>query len=166
MSYRLGDEVLLDLQQIIPLPEAKDFQIQQRQKGAATAAVRSGQGGRDYTRYDLTIGDQRLTRMSKQAAVKTAIQQLYLAGVSLPRIKSVTQENRWVAVHPGPGETIEDAFHREYPTRSPSHLWCDLGISEGDTTWVIPRFGGTHTEHIQRARRGCRIPHRSDLVPQ
>jgi hypothetical protein len=48
----LGDEVLLDLQQIIPLPEAQDFQIQQRQKGAATAAARSG---RDNTRYDVAV---------------------------------------------------------------------------------------------------------------
>jgi hypothetical protein len=45
VPYRLGAEILLDLQQIIPLPEAKDFQIQQRQKGAATAAVRSEQSG-------------------------------------------------------------------------------------------------------------------------
>jgi hypothetical protein len=38
--------VLLDLPQIISLPEAKDLQIQQRQKGAATARAGSG---RDYT---------------------------------------------------------------------------------------------------------------------
>jgi hypothetical protein len=159
VAYRLGAEVLLDLQQIIPLPEAKDFQIQQRQKGAATAAVRSGQGGRDYTRYDLTIGDKTLPRMSKQAAVKTAIQQLHRAGVSPAQIKAVTQESRWVAVHPGAGETIEEAFSREYPARSPSHLWYDLGISEGDTTWVIPRFGGRHTEHILDGLARVAPPH-------
>lgn len=38
-EYRL---TTADPQQIIPLPEAKDFQIQQRQKGAATTAARSG----------------------------------------------------------------------------------------------------------------------------
>jgi hypothetical protein len=159
VPYRLGAEILLDLQQIIPLPEAKDFQIQQRQKGAATAAVRSGQSGRDYTRYDLTIGDQTLPRMSKQAAVKTAIQELHRAGVSLAPIKSVTQENRWVAVHPATGETIEDAFRREYPSRSPNHLWYDLGISEGGTTWVIPRFGGRHTEQILDGLASIAPPH-------
>jgi hypothetical protein len=159
VPYRLGAEILLDLQQIIPLPEAKDFQIQQRQKGAATAAVRSGQSGRDYTRYDLTIGDQTLPRMSKQAAVKTAIQELYRAGVSLVSIKSVTQENRWVAVHPAADETVEDAFRREYPSRSPNHLWYDLGIREGDTTWVIPRFGGRHTEQILDRLASIATPH-------
>jgi hypothetical protein len=171
VPYRLDAEILLDLQQIIPLPEAKDFQIQQRQKGAAAAAVRSGQGGRDYTRYDLAIGGKTLTRMSKQAAVKIAIQELHRAGVSLEQIKPVTQENRWVAVHPSAGETPEDAFQREYPARSPNHLWYDLGISEGETTWVIPRFGGRHTEQILAGLASVAAPHttlkwaRSDVSP-
>jgi hypothetical protein len=159
VSYRLGAQILLDLQQIIPLPEAKDFQIQQRQKGAAAAAVRSGQSGRDYTRYDLTIGDKALTYMSKQAAVKIAIQELHRAGVGLEQIKSVTQENRWVAVHPLADETPEDAFQREYPSRSPNHLWYDLGIREGGTTWVIPRFGGKHTEQILAGLASVAAPH-------
>jgi hypothetical protein len=161
VPYRLGAEILLDLQQIIPLPEAKNFQIQQRQKGAATAAVRSGKSGRDYTRYDLTIGDQTLTRMSKQAAVKTAIQELHRAGVNLAPIKSVALENRWMAVHPAAGETVENAFHREYPSRSPNHLWFDLGIAEGDTTWVIPRLGGRHTERILDGLASIAPPHTS-----
>jgi hypothetical protein len=148
VSYRLGAEVLLDLQQIIPLPEAREFQIQQRQKGAATAAARSETGGRDYTRYDLTIGELTLTRMSKQAAVKTAIQQLHQAGVGLGEIKSVTQANRWVAVHPVADETTKEAFEREHPDRSPRGLWFDLGISDDDATWVMPRYGGQHTERM------------------
>lgn len=159
VAYRLGAEILLDLQQIIPLPEAKDFQIQQRQKGAATAAVRSGQGGRDYTRYDLTIGGRKLPRMSKQATVKIAIQELHRAGVSPAQIKSVTQGNRWVAVHPAAGQTVEDAFRREYPSRGPNHLWYDLGISEGDITWVIPRFGGRHTEQMLDGLASVAPPH-------
>jgi hypothetical protein len=51
--------------------------------------------------------------MSKQAAVKAAIQGLYRAGVSLEQIKSITQEKRWVVVHPRSGETVRDAFIRE-----------------------------------------------------
>lgn len=159
VPYRLGNEVLLDLQQIIPLPEAKDFQIQQRQKGAATAAARSEQAGRDYTRYDLAIGDKAFTRMSKQAAVKIAIQALYQAGVNVAQIKSVTQGNRWVPVHREAGQSVEDAFRREYPTRSPRHLWYDLGISEGDITWVIPRFGGRHTEQMLEGLADIAPPH-------
>lgn len=57
VPYTLGAEVLFDLQQIIPLPEARDFQIQQRQEGAATSAARAENNSRDYTRYDVAVGD-------------------------------------------------------------------------------------------------------------
>jgi len=127
VAYRLAGDGLLDLQQIIPLPEAKDFQIQQSQKGAATAAVRSG---RDYTRYDVTVAGQRRDGLSKQAAVKYAIQGLYHAGVDLTQIQAVTWKRCWLPVHPDPGETMQDAFCREHPDRSPTALWSDLDITE------------------------------------
>jgi hypothetical protein len=158
VSYRLADEVLLDLQQIIPLPEAKDFQIQQRQKGAATAAARS-QGGRDYTRYDVNVGDQERHNLSKQAAVKFAIQGLHHAGVDLAQIQSATWENRWVAVHPEAAESAEEAFRREYPDRSPTNMWFDLGITERGATWVIPTFGGTSTEQALQRLAVIATPH-------
>ncbi len=157
VSYRLGDEVLLDLQQIIPLPEAKDFQIQQRQKGAATAAARSG--SRDYTRYDISVADHARVAQSKQAAVKFAIQELHRAGVDLARIKSATWERRWVAVHPAAGEPAEDAFRREYPGRSLTNMWFDLGITDGNATWVIPTFGGASTEQALQRLSAIAAPH-------
>ncbi len=127
-------------------------------------AARSGTGGRDYTRYDLTIDELRQTGMSKQAAVKTAIQQLHQAGVGLDEIKSVTQPNRWVAVHPAAAETIEEAFEREHPDRSPRGLWFDFGISDDDATWIIPRYGGRHTEHmLDGPRRSGPTTHRFEV---
>jgi hypothetical protein len=107
VPYQFGAEVLLDLQQIIPLPEARDFQIQQRQKGAANTAARAGQGARDYTRYDLTLGDDTFSQLSKQSAVKAAVQYLFRAGVPLELIRSATKANRWIPVHPEPGEAPE-----------------------------------------------------------
>jgi hypothetical protein len=148
VPYQFGTEILVDLQQIIPLPEARDFQIQQQQKGAASTAARAGQSTRDYTRYDLTIGDDTLSQLSKQGAVKAAVQHLFRAGVPLSLIMAATKENRWITVHPGSGETSEEAFRREYPDREPRHLWYDLGITDDDATWLMPRFGGTDTEQM------------------
>lgn len=146
VAYRLEGDVLLDLQQIIPLPEAKDFQIQQRQKGAAAAVVRAG--GRDFTRYDLTLGGEAFHGLSKQAAVKLAIQRVHAAGVGVNAIQAVTEPGRWLGVHRLEGESVRDAFDREFPTRSPSHLWFDLDVDEKGVSWIIPRFGGTSTESM------------------
>ena len=146
VAYRLDTEIVLDLQQIIPLPEARNFQIQQRQKGAAVTAIRTS--GRDFTRYDLKVGNREFIDLSKQAAVKIAIQELHRAGVGVSRIKSAIEENRWLSVHPAPNESVEDAFRREHAHRSSSHRWFDLGLAENDETWVIPRFGGQRTESM------------------
>src|SRR5262249_1518270 len=127
VAYRLAGDGLLDLQQIIPLPEAKDFQIQQSQKGAATAAVRSG---RDYTGYDVTVAGQRRDGMSKQAAVKYAIQGLYHAGVDLTQIQAVTWKRRWLPVHPTPA--------RQCRTPSAENIRTEVPRPCGPT-WTSPR---------------------------
>jgi hypothetical protein len=158
--YQLGTEILFDLQQIIPLPEARDFQIQQRQKGAASTAARAEHNGRDYTRYDLAIGDVAFSRLSKQAAVKAAVQHLYQAGIPLAAIKSATRENRWMPVYPSPGEKPEDAFRREYPTSSPLHRWHDSGIIDGDgAVWTMPCYGGVDTEKMLSDLATVAAPH-------
>ncbi|SKC68220.1 hypothetical protein SAMN06295973_2798 [Plantibacter cousiniae] len=154
--YRLGDELLVDLQQLIPLPEATDFQIQQRRKVTATAANR--ESGRDFTRYDLVLGEESITASSKQGAVKLAIIAAHQAGVDIDSIRTATRGHRWNAVHPQEGESVQDAFVREYPESSPGHRWFDLEIREGDTAWTTPRWGGADTETmldaLARASRG------------
>jgi hypothetical protein len=53
--YRLGSSLVLDVQQIIPLPEAIDFQVQIRQKQREVRAA-AGQST-DWTRYDVTTDE-------------------------------------------------------------------------------------------------------------
>ena len=142
--YRLEQDVLLDIQQIVPLPEAADFQVQQRRKGA-TAAVARAASTKDFTKYDLWVGQQHLGSLSKQGAVRRAVTELAKAGVPLPDLREATHPKRWVAVTPGPGESVESAFRREHPSRGVGY-WFDLGLADDEHAWVMPRLGGRHTE--------------------
>lgn len=55
--YRLGDRVLLDVQQIIPLPETASFQVQLKEKATeARASSKTAEEGPDFTRFDMYIG--------------------------------------------------------------------------------------------------------------
>lgn len=55
--YDFNGHVLVDVQQIIPIPEAADYQIQMKEK---TRQERKSRGtGPDFTRFDITIGGQR-----------------------------------------------------------------------------------------------------------
>jgi len=157
VTYLLEEEVLLDVQQIIPLPEAKDFQIHQRQKGVAATASRAT-SGRDFTQYSIRIDKVVLEPLSKQQAVKLAIRNLHAAGVSTEAIRSATRANQWRPVRCLDGESVVDGFAREYPGVSPSHRWFDLDVREDGVDWVIPRFGGKETEELLSALESAAEP--------
>ncbi|WP_291057710.1 endonuclease NucS domain-containing protein [Herbiconiux sp.] len=121
VAYKLHGEVLLDLQQIIPLPEAKSFQIQQRRKGASNTVNR--ESGRDFTRYNVSVGSEHIANASKQSAVKFAVSEAFKAGVDRARILEATLGHRWHVVNPRLGESVQDAFVREASGSSPKHRW-------------------------------------------
>ena len=52
--YRVGDRLLLDVQQVIPLPEASELTIQLQRKATQERAIR-GTDGRDWTQYVITV---------------------------------------------------------------------------------------------------------------
>jgi hypothetical protein len=147
VPYVLGGETLLDVQRIIPLPEATDFQIQQRAKGAASAAKEAAAGGRDYTKYDITVEERRYSTLSKQSAVRTVIEELSRRGVAVQSLRQVLFPNRWIPVSPEEHETPEQAFRREHPSRG-GHYWFDLNLTDSEGTWIVPRLGGTRTERF------------------
>ena len=77
--YSDGDRVLLDVQQVIPLPEAQQYQIQLREKTQKSRV--SHQKGRDYTKYDVTINDKTYERLNKGRMAHTILKHLCDSGV-------------------------------------------------------------------------------------
>ena len=78
--FKDGDRVLLNVQQVIPLPEAEDFQIQLKEKARRERQARSQ--NRDMTRYDVRIGDQLYSHQSKRVAILLAVRHLCSSGVA------------------------------------------------------------------------------------
>ncbi len=62
--YKFGEEVLMDVVQIFPLPEAADYRVRVREKEREER--RSRIQNRDLTRYRLTIGDRIHERLPKR----------------------------------------------------------------------------------------------------
>ena len=54
--YSYERQTLIDVQQVIPLPEAADYQVQVREKKRQERRAR--QGGADFTRYDVVVDGQ------------------------------------------------------------------------------------------------------------
>jgi hypothetical protein len=78
--YKDGDGVLLDVQQIIPLPEAEDYRIKIREKNERERHSRRVQ--RDLTKYDLTINGAVLERLAKRQAILAIVRHLCSTGIA------------------------------------------------------------------------------------
>ena len=62
--YSDGDRVLLDVQQVIPLPEAEEFQVQVREKAQRERQTRSS--SRDMTRFDVEVLGKKYRNLPRQ----------------------------------------------------------------------------------------------------
>jgi hypothetical protein len=150
VPYRHGDDVLIDIQQFIPLPEAADFLIKQRDKDLASAAARERASTKDYTKYDVSIDGITSGPLSKQAAIRHTVRRLVEGGIPGLDIRTALTPKRWVPVTRLNGESVKDAYQRQYPHRGIKY-WFDIGMREGDVDWVMPRLGGLKTEEYLAA---------------
>jgi hypothetical protein len=82
--YNLDGRVLIDVQQIIPLPEAAEYTVRVARKDQQQKAAREAQ--RDYTKFDVTINGLRHERLPKRKVMLVLIRHLVEAGVPPEKI--------------------------------------------------------------------------------
>jgi len=78
--YRDGGRTLVDIQQIIPLPEAEDYRVKLKEKQERERGARKS--NRDFTRYDVVVDNHTHEHLSKKTAIFTIVRHLANAGHS------------------------------------------------------------------------------------
>ncbi len=148
VPYDIDGKILLDIQQVLPLPEAADYQVRLRRKDAARDRARSD--GRDFTRYQIVVDGQALPDENKRNAIRVMVDQLGAQGVPLARI-SETLPRRAMRVLSGLF-TDEDAVREALAAADPKvdlpRWFCDhpfVDESEG-RTYVLFKMWGRNTE--------------------
>jgi hypothetical protein len=84
--YALNDTILLDVQQIIPLPEEAVYQIQirQKQREARVAADHAA----DRTRYDFATAETLQSSLSKRDVVLAIVRHIVSTGVTPEQVEA------------------------------------------------------------------------------
>lgn len=118
--YKLGDALLLDVQQIFPLPEASDYQVRIREKERRERQVRML--NRDLTRFDLIIGDTTIPNLSKLRLGYLVVKEAISRGAS-PR--EVLPGSAWVAI--ASEHTQESFLGNEAGGRDPESSGANIG---------------------------------------
>lgn len=78
--YRLGDKLLAEVQQVIPLPEAADYIIGIREKKELKRDFKKTD--RDLTKYDVRLNSETHQNLSKRMAIFMVVNSLCQNGVS------------------------------------------------------------------------------------
>lgn len=85
--HLVDGRVLVDIQQVIPLPSAAEYQVALREKENEQNAARS-RSSRDFTRYDLTIGETTIANLSKRRLAYEVVAEAVRRGVPVEEICS------------------------------------------------------------------------------
>ncbi|MFC1536856.1 hypothetical protein ACFL48_03450 [Pseudomonadota bacterium] len=85
--YRDRGRVLLDIQTVIPLPEAEDYQVRIREKQQRERISRNT--SKDLTKYEITIDGKTSSPLAKRRAIYAVVRHLCDQGVTPEEIHKV-----------------------------------------------------------------------------
>ena len=145
--YRVGDKLLLDVQPLIPLPEAEELTIQLRRQSTAVRAASAS--NRDWTPYVILTPDGGRTEpLRKRQAVRTMLHALHDAGVPAATLATVLPRANFLPVEGAhTRDELTAAFLARYPKAHDRLGWwfLDDPIVEADRTWVLSKRWGRTT---------------------
>ncbi len=105
--YGLDNRVLLDVQQIIPLPEAAEYQVQVRKKAIEQREAKKFNP--DFTKYDLTVDGHVYSNLAKRWLVYRTVEAVIRKAVAPEKIAELLPRGmgRWLVTE---GECNAETF--------------------------------------------------------
>ena len=148
IPYDIDGKILLDIQQVLPLPETADYQVRLRRKDAARDRARTD--GRDFTRYKIIADGIALPDENKRNAVRVMVEQLVGRGVAPDAIREVLPQ-RVMRVLDGiitDSEAVREAFAAADPGTQVGRWFCDHPITDqiAGRTNLLTKMWGRNTE--------------------
>lgn len=147
--YQVDERLLLDVQQVVPLPEAGDLTVQLRRRQTVARAVTTD--SRDWTSYQITTPAGSTEPLRKRRAVLAMVTALHQAGVPADQLAEILPRSRFLPVDGTHiGEDLAQAFVTRYAASNKrlGRWFLDAPLHDGERTWVLSKMWGTNTEPI------------------
>ena len=153
--YRHENRLLLDVQQVVPLPEAEELTVKLRKRETAARESKAA-SRRDYTKYVIKSPSGSTAPLAKNWAILAMVKFLHGAGVSMADIAAALPANRVLSVIGSlDGDVLWDAFRAEHAQSEDrrKRWFVEDPIHERERTWVLFSNWGTKTERtLERLR--------------
>jgi hypothetical protein len=142
--YRLEDDrVLVDVRQVVPLPEAGDYQVRVRRKEQQERARKYNP---DLTRYHLTVAGTELPDENKRNTMRLVVSTLIERGVTATAIGEVLTPAQFRSIE-GELEAFGPAFSAADRRFDPGRWFVDTPYRSEGRTWLLSnRVWGAKTE--------------------
>lgn len=145
--HRLDGRLLVQVDQVIPLPEAAELKVRLRRREEVAQARESD--GRDLTRFVVTTPAGGATPpLRKRQAVREAVVRLHAAGVTAERLLTVVPKGKLLAVTGAPdADDLPDAMVADHlgAAGNLGRWFLDTPLRETGTTWVLSKMWGADT---------------------
>ncbi|GHJ56367.1 hypothetical protein Nm8I071_56740 [Nonomuraea sp. TT08I-71] len=153
IPYQIDGRILLDIQQVIPLPEAADYQIRVGRK--VIEQERRSSDNRDWTRYHIVVDGQLLPDENKRRAVRLMLEKLVERRVPAAAIGKVLTPGRFrpLTGEHHTDEEVRAALAEQYEGVDVSRWFTEHAFVEDGTTWVVRKIWGRNTEPTLNALR-------------
>jgi hypothetical protein len=128
--YKFGDRLLLDVQHVIPLPEASAYTVRVREKENAVKQAKESTA--DWTKFIVQAPDGATQPLPKRWAMLRLVEGLAGAGLGMEQVSAILpasktlrvsgeyadQDELWAAVQAQFGKSEENRKRGTWPTRS------------------------------------------------
>ena len=146
--YRVEGRLVLDVQQVIPLPEAAELTVKIRERETAVRASLTAGSGADWTPFVIEHPGGVTEPLRKRRAVLVLITALHGAGVGCAAIERVLPGSRMLSVDGEvEGDDLVEALVATHPgTAERLPRWfLEDPLHEDGRTWVVSKSWGTNT---------------------
>ncbi len=142
--HAIETRVLLDIQQVIPLPQAAQYTIALREKSIEQDSVRIAT--RETTKYDLTIGDAFLPKLPKRGLMLALVREAIKQGRSFNQVREAIIGLKRDLFLSTPGQANEATFQALFPGKKLRYFFGpdEIFFLDG-TTYVLSRAWGPRT---------------------
>lgn len=145
--YAFQDRVLLDVQQVIPLPEAAAFQVAIREKSLVKAAVDAG--GRDFTRYLVQTSQGEVgSNLPKRHFIYQVVKEAIRLGLKPQAIASAVSWRESMMFISASGSLTGDQLMNALPDKDRRRYFCkdDEVFHLDGKTYALTNQWGLRTE--------------------
>jgi hypothetical protein len=154
--YKLDEQLVLQVEQVLPLPEAQDYVVGVREKKRSEVKTQS----RDMTRFDVEVDGEVHPDLPKRQAIVRVARQLCAKGATPEQLSELAGRSFYSMWRSAEGAlsavALQAAIEQQAQadgTAFESLRWFfddDLLIRSGGKTWVFTKMWGERTEDIMR----------------